>query len=405
MRLRNNLLALAILFVFLAFGTLYVRFWVVQRPFGIIVFLSDGLVSRHLTAARLYANGASHRLELEKKKNFPYSALVRNDSAQFAVADAASAASAIATGCKARHHTVGVDEKGRILSSILEIAREEGRVVGLVSNGRLTDPSAAAFYAHTSNAGDTDFLAAALLEAAPFKVLFGGGLDDFLPAGKGGRRRDGRDLIGELRNPPWEIVRTKAEMENASSYREGTFLGLFAEKALAYSKERESGLAQPSLTDLVRRAVECLQTNRRGYVLVVDEVLISRAAVLNEGEHLLRETLELDRAIDTAVKYAGEKALILAVGRTGIGGFTLSGYPLRQDKGLALLGPTPEGNPSITWATGPKGPKSDEPAARETPGAVNTAEDVLALGRGLGGEKVRGFLDNTDIFQILRDAL
>src|SRR6266446_2664489 len=159
MRLRNNLLALAILLVFLAFGTLYVRFWVVQRPFGIILFVSDGLVARHVTAARLYADGAGHRLELEKKENFPYSALVRNDSAQFAVADAASMASAIATGKKARHHTVGVDEAGAHLPSILEIARKERRRVGLVTNGRLTEPSPAAFYAHTSDAEGTDALA------------------------------------------------------------------------------------------------------------------------------------------------------------------------------------------------------------------------------------------------------
>ena len=96
MRLRNNLLALAILLVFLAFGTLYVRFWVVQRPFGIILFVSDGLVARHLTAARLYADGAAHRLELER--HFPHSALVRNDSTQFAVADAASIAPFLASG-------------------------------------------------------------------------------------------------------------------------------------------------------------------------------------------------------------------------------------------------------------------------------------------------------------------
>lgn len=36
---------------------------------------------------------------------------------------------------------------------------------------------------------------------------------------------------------------------------------------------------------------------------------------------------------------------------------------------------------------------------------MNTAEDVIALGAGLGAEKLRGFLDNTDIFKIIRDAL
>jgi len=143
----------------------------------------------------------------------------------------------------------------------------------------------------------------------------------------------------------------------------------------------------------------------RDGVLIVDETLISRACLLNEGEHLMRETLELDRAIGTAVKYAGEKPLIVAVGRASIGGFALSGYPMRQDKGLALLGLTPEGNPYITWATGPKGAKPNEPVARDADAGVNTAEDVIALGAGLGAEKLRGFLDNTDIFKIIRDAL
>lgn len=403
MRLRNNLLALAILILFLGFGILYVRFWVVQRPFGIIVFVSDGLVVKHLTGARLFGDGAGYRLEIER--HFPNSALVRTDSLQFSVADAASMASAIATGRTARHHMVGVDEHGASIASILELAREEGRAVGLVTNGSLTGASPAAFYAHTTNAEDGPALAKALLAAEHFQVLLGGGREDFLPAGKGGRRKDGRDLLSGLQHPRWDVVRTRTELEGASAYRKGTLFGLFADGAFDFSKKREVALTQPSLADLTRRAIESLQTNRRGYVLVVDEALISQACITNEGEHLLRETLELDHAIGTAVKYAGEKSLIIAVGRTSIGGFALSGYPLRQDHGLALLGPTAEGHPYITWATGPKGPQSNEPAARETPGAVNTAEDVIAVGRGLGADRVRGFLDSTDIFRIVRDAL
>ena len=403
MRLRNNLLALAILLVFIGIGVLYVRFWVVQRPYGIIVFVSDGLVTRHITAARLYENGAGNRLEMERL--LPHSALVRNDPQQFAVPDAASAASALATGQKARHHTVGVDHRGTSITSILELARKEGRAVGLVTNGSLTGASPAAFYAHTANAEDGQALAAQLIAAPQFKVLLGGGSEDFLPEGKAGRRKDGKDFLGANKAAGWDVMRARAELESASPYREGTLLGIFAEGVMDFSKKRELTAVQPSLSDLVRRAIECLETNRHGYVLIVDEALISQACVLNEGEHLMRETLELDRAIGTAVKYAGEKSLIVAVGRTSIGGFALSGYPMRQDKGLALLGPTPEGNPYITWATGPKGAKPNEPVAREAHGGVNIAEDVLALGAGLGADRLRGFLDSTDIFQILRDAL
>ena len=403
MRLRNNLLALAILLGFLGLGVLYVRFWVVQRPYGIILFVSDGLITRHLTAARLYENGAAHRLEMEHL--LPNSALVRNDSLQFSVPDGASAASAIATGHKARHHTLGVDEKGNAVASILEIARKEGRAVGLVTNGSLTAPSPGAFYAHTTNAEDGQALALALVAAPQFKVLLGGGAEHFLPEGKSGRRKDGRDLLAGAKSAGWDLVRSRAELESASAYREGTLLGLFADGPMDFAKKRDLPLAQPSLGDLVRRAIECLETHHRGYVLVVDEALVSQACVLNQGEHVMRETLELDHAVSTAVKYAGTKSLIVAVGRASIGGFTLSGYPMRQDKGLALVGPTPEGNPYITWAMGPKSGKSNEPVAREAGGGVNTAEDVLALGAGLGGERFRGFLENTDIFRILRDAL
>ena len=403
MRLRNNLLAFAILILFIALGVLYVRFWVVQRPYGIILFVSDGLVSRHIAAARLYENGAGNRLDLEDLLR--HSALVRNDPAQFAVPDAASAASALATGWKTRHHTVGVKENGESVASILELARKEGRVVGLVTNGSLTAPSPAAFYAHTSLAEDGAALAPQLLAAPQFKVLFGGGSEDFLPEGKNGRRKDGKNLLTGLSAPRWDVLRSRAELEATGHYHDGTLLGLFAEGRMEFSKKREVTGTQPSLSDLVHHAIECLETNRGGYVLVVDEALISRACLLNEGEHLMRETLELDRSIGTAVKYAGEKSLIVAVGRESIGGFALSGYPMRQDKGLALLGPTPEGNPYITWATGPKGAKPNEPVARDAVAGVTTAEDVLALGAGLGAEKLHGFLDNTDIFKIIRDAL
>jgi len=54
MKLRNQLLALACLLVFIAVGILYFRTWVVQKPFGIIVFLGDGLTSNTITTARLY---------------------------------------------------------------------------------------------------------------------------------------------------------------------------------------------------------------------------------------------------------------------------------------------------------------------------------------------------------------
>lgn len=409
MKFRNRLLALFCLLLFVAFGVFYVQLWVVQKPFGIILFVSDGLLTQHLTAARLYHGGADRRLDLE---SFPRAALVSNHAHDFAVPDDAAAATALATGVKVNHRNVGCDQRGRPLRSILEIARSQGRAVGIVTTGQLADPTPGAFYAHVADARDADQVAAQFVEKAALDVALGGGGAEFTPEASRGRRKDGRNLLAELQLAGREMVWTKAELENAAAFRTGSIVGVFGPGPLAFSDQIESGSQEPSLSDMVRRAIEFLQVNRSGYVLVVDGALVSRAAQTNQGERTIKETLALDRAISTAVKYAGEKSLIIAVGKHATGGFSLNGYPLRQDHGVALLGINASGYPSLTWATGPNGPVASpapeaktEPAAFFAPSGLNTAQDVLAIGKGDGAEKLRGFIDNTAIFQILRDAL
>jgi alkaline phosphatase len=419
MKLRNQLLALCCLLVFAAFGFLYVRTWVAPKTFGIILFVSDGMVARHLTAARLYEGGVEHQLALE---SFPHLALLRNGARDFAVPDAAAAATALATGVKVGHRNLAMDTGGKPLASILELAHAQGRAVGLVTNGSLVAPSSAAFYAHTGDARDREQVVQQFIDGAQLDVILGGGAGDFLPAAKGGRRKDGQDLLATLQGKGWELVRSKAELENAAPYRPGPIAGFFSNDQLAFSNQIESGSQQPSLADMVRRAIEFLQTSGNGYVLVVDATLATTAAERNEGERVIAETLALDHAIATAVKYAGDKSLILAVGKHATGGLSLNGYPLAQDHGVALLGVNASGQPAITWASGPNGPTlpatiepsaavqfppgaKTEPAAFQVPSALNTAEDVIAIGRGAGAEKLHGFIENTAIFGILKDAL
>ena len=400
MKLRNQLLALFCLLVFVAIGVLYFQVWVVQKHFGVIVFVSDGMVARHLTAARLYEGGAEHRLALD---SFPYSALVANSARDFAVPDAAAAATALATGTRVNHRNVASDPRGQPLQSLIELAKAQGRTVGIVTNGQITDPAPAAFYAHTTDGRDREGIAVQLVDKARLDVVLGGGAGAFLPAGQ----KSGRDLLAELQRRGCEVVRTKADLENAAAYRDRGIVGLFANGVMSFSDEIESASQQPTLSDMVRRAIEFLQANGNGYLLIVDAGLVTAAAERNQGERTINETLAMDRAVATAVKYAGDESLIVAVGKHAIGGLTLNGYPLRQDHGVALLGTTASGYPSLTWATGPNGPPAStkEPAAFQTPSALNTAEDVIAAAKGPGAENFHGFLENTKVFELLRDAL
>lgn len=423
MKWRNQILALLCLTIFLALGVLYFRHWVVQKPFAIVLFIGEGLTPDRIAATRLYAGGANARLALE---SLPAVALLSNYSQDFAVPDEAAAATTLATGVKVNNRSLGVGPNDKRLVSIVDLAREKGRTIGLVTNGRLTDPTAAAFYA--TGKGGTDIVQR-LAQEKKIDIALGGGGSGFLPEAKGGRRTDGRDLVLEMRRNGYEIVRTKAELESIPQWRRPRLLGLFSEGEMAFGNEIAAGSEQPALADMTRRAIELLQWNTGGYLLIVDAALMRTAARENQGERTLAETVELDQAIATARDYTGENSTILVTGNLGIGGLSLNGFPFRRDSGVALLGVNSSGEPALTWATGPNGiptrsasidsrmeeppppaegpdsPSGQEPAAAYAPAARNTVNDVLGAGRGPGTESLHGFLDNTMIFKIIADQL
>lgn len=425
MKWRNQLLALFCLLAFAALGILYFQHWVVQKPFGIIFFVGEGLAPERLAATRLYTGGADAHLALD---SLPRLALLANYSKDFAAPDQAAAATALATGVKVNNRLISLDEGNNALTTIIEMARAHGRATGLVTNGKLTDATCAAFYTHRADADDADQIAADLATKPRLDIAMGGGVAHFLPQGKGGERTDDQDLLLELRRNQFDVVRTRAELEEIPAWRRSKLLGAFANAEMAFTNQLEARKDQPGLSDMVRRAIELLQFNDGGYLLVVDVSLIRKAAQENNAERTLAETVELDRAVATARRYAGQRSTIIVCGDVAVGGLSLNGFPFRKDSGIAMLGLNSGGQPWLTWATGPNGLKAYgsprnsapaetpseqmemssqflEPAAVYSRSALNTVEDVPAMGIGPGTDALQGSLDSTAIFKILRDQL
>ncbi len=415
-KLRNRIIALFCLAVFVAGGALYYTNWVVQRPFAIILFVGDGLTTGMLTPARLYAGGAENRLTIER---LPHLALLTTYANDFAVPDAASAASALATGRKVNNGRLALDAAGQPLTNLFELAQQSGRSTGLVSNASLTDTTVGAFYARSSDPLDHAGIALSLL-TANLDVMLGGGEADLLPESKdGGSRQDGRDLMLEMRKQGYDLARTRTELDSTPLWRAPRLLGVFASGNLDFADQASSSGVQPTLSELVRQAILLLQYNPKGYVLVVDAGLIAKASHNNEGERALREVIELDRAVATAIQYAGPKALIIVTGKQSVGGLRMNGHPFKNDRGVSLIGMNPQGIPSITWATGPGGTSVTpaavdgmpdplpvtEPAAFAAPAAVGVADDVIAVSTGPGSEELQGFKDNTDVFKVIQKNL
>ena len=142
MKWRNQLLALFCLILFAAFGVFYFQHWVVQKPFGIILFIGEGLTPGRLAATRVYAGGADTSLSLD---SMPHVALVRNYSNDFAAPDRAAAATALATGVKVNNKSIGLDSDGAPVANLIELARRAGRATGLVTDGNITNPPARLF--------------------------------------------------------------------------------------------------------------------------------------------------------------------------------------------------------------------------------------------------------------------
>ena len=422
------MLALVCLLAFAGLGILYFQHWVVQKPFGIILFIGEGLASNRLAPTRVYAGGADAKLVLD---TMPHVALITNYSKDFATPDQAAAATAIATGVRVNNQAIAIDEQGKPIVSITELARERGRATGLITNARLTDPTSAAFYSHPTQSNDTDEIARQFVENNKIDIAMGGGVAQFVSEEKGGQRQDHRDLLLELRRNGVNVIQTRGDLESVPVWRITKLLGAFASGEMAFINQLDEKKDQPSLPDMVRRAIELLQYNAGGYFLVVDAGLMRKAAQENTAERTLSETIELNRAVATARQYAGPKSTIIVCGDVAIGGLSLNGFPFRKDSGIALLGLNSAGQPWITWATGPHGIQSygadkltlrnengdpntrseppnvdiSEPATIYTKSALNTVNDVVAFGSGPGTEALQGSLEITAIFEIIRDEL
>jgi alkaline phosphatase len=399
MKLRNRLLALACLLLFLTLGGLIFLTTGARKPFAVILFVADNINPTCLTATRLYSGGGDTKLQLEE---FPNTALCRNASSDFSVPDTAAAATEIAAGAKVPNGKLCQDAAGSKLPSLLETASLKGRSTALITTGGLLSPSAASFYAKTADPSNLKEIQEQFRTHQPFDMTVGFSGDQELSTNS-----FPKDI---------QLIGSPADLEAFPFWKRNPVAA-----QLPSPTEESVNTEEPiSLSDLVRIAIRRLQLNGKGYLLVVDDPGIAAAAETNNGEKMLRRISAFDKAIATARRYAGDKAMIVVTGRENIGGLQLNGRPFLHDKGVAVVALNNMGYPSLCWSTGPgyavEAPQEGktkkgvpgiltQPSAFLLPKGIPTSGDVLTVGIGQGTEKIHGFLDLTDLHRIIRESL
>ena len=174
--------------------------------------------------------------------------LVTTDAADSLSTDSAAAATALASGCKAKLGALSMCADGSVPKTAMEIAKENGMRVGLVTNAAIYDASPAAFVSHVSNRRNFPAILNRYLEMEP-DVLLGGGREQFLPKSQpGSRRSDETDLIAAFVKKGYLQVSNKQELEQA---QRGKVLGLFSPGDMSFEIDRNKQ-TEPSVYDMTQ---------------------------------------------------------------------------------------------------------------------------------------------------------
>ena len=297
---------------------------------NVILLMTDGTSSAHLTLARWY-KGAPLALD-----DILVGGL-RTYSAESLITDSAPAATAFATGHKTNTKFLGIlpekttmpgvpaiapADQFKPTATVLEGARLMGKSVGLVATSQIQHASPAAFSAHTPFR-DRYPLIAQQQVSGNIDVVFGGGLQYLLPKEHGGVRTDGQDLTEVLKANGVSLLRNRDELL-AFNGRRGW--GLFAPDALAYEFDRKDfAPTEPSLAEMTRAAIGALSKSEKGFFLFVEASKVDWAAHDNDPTGVVSDLLAYDEAVRVALDFARRdgQTLVMAFADHGTGGMAI----------------------------------------------------------------------------------
>lgn len=239
-----------------------------------------------------YPEKVSH---LEKMMNNGAWGLYFNNTYDTVVTDSAASATQMATGALTRPEVIGLNYNGENVKTLLELAKENGKSVGVISDSYVTDATPAGFTAHASGRGQKMDIARQQIDFGA-DVILGGGLKYF-------NSGENALLLGRAKLKGYRVVQNKKELAKVKS---GKVLGLFSEGAMPMSVELYKHPKTPTLVEQAQKAVELLEKNKEGFVLMAEAGKIDWAAHANDAGAVLAEMKTLDALIAFAVKYADE---------------------------------------------------------------------------------------------------
>ncbi|MEN0643530.1 alkaline phosphatase [Alkalicoccobacillus gibsonii] len=397
-----------------------------------IFLIPDGFSTAYADSYRLY-----------KEDGLPVwdeyqmlSGMISTHSADSMITDSAAAGTAFATGVKTNNGVIGLSPDGEKLQTIVDLAGQAGKKNGLVATSTITHATPAAFATSVDGRNDYEGIAKQLVQHEHLDVLLGGGRDQFLAPEQGGIREDGIDLIQEAEQNGFTYMETKRNLLSAETDPSKKYLGLFADEAL----EPDFGPlpTEPSLAEMTSFAIDHLSQSEEGFFLMVEGSQIDWAGHDNDAAYAMKDSQAFEEAVKVALEFAEEdqETLIVMAGDHDTGGLSIqpndefnpgnlqhvkmTGEDMLSlvDRQYSNLEEVLTEQTSMSFTTeeldqikNHKEPKLaintliSEKAGMAWTSNDHTAIDVPIYAYGPKASLFNGQLDNTDVFQGIRQAL
>ena len=291
----------------------------VQPAKNIVIMIGDGMGFEAITAARIHTFGRGVGLALDRMpvtgQNLSYSL---NDDI---ITDSAASGTALACGVKTLNGRIAEDRNARRLKTILELAKQLGKSVGLVSTSKVNHATPASFASHVKNRNNY-WEIARQMSRAPLDVLLGGGFGYFLPGSDPESFRDDElDLLGEMRSRGATVTRDPAEFRNLDLSEVKFLVGLFARDDLERADKR-----MVSLSEMTRAALKILSRNPGGFFLMVEGSQLDWAGHEGNLGYSVGETLDFDRAVEVVRSFAHKdgRTLVIVTADHETGGLSIN---------------------------------------------------------------------------------
>lgn len=265
------------------------------KAHNLIFCVSDGMSAGTLTMAdmliRRKTGKPSRWLELQARDG-TRRAMLNTSAADSLVTDSAAAATTWGIGHPVNNDSIGLMPDGRLMSPILLRAKEAGKSTGLVTTTRLSHATPAGFIACVPTSREDEASIAEQTLDRGVDVMLGGGAHFFTP-----------QLIA-TRND-LHVVRTRAELAAAKLDERTRLLGVFTQQHMSYEIERPP--TEPSISEMVRVALDRLAALPGGFVVQIEGGRVDHAAHSNDAAAMLRDQIAFDEAIGLAVDFASTR--------------------------------------------------------------------------------------------------